>query len=244
MHCRLRTFAAARVLWLSLAVPLTVVMGAHQSPADVLDPAEVTNQEYRRFVHATGRSAPEHWTEGTHPEGSASDPVVLVTWHDAVAYCQWAGGKRLPTVAEWLAACNGGNLDKHGNVWEWTSTEVGTEGDSFKALCGPMGTCDCTHQYRPHWRNEVKGFRCADDGSPVTHQPYERHRPGRAAWAASRKSVDGGRTYLRSMPRARATHAGTIPAAPSPDFRDAAHAARPLFEQPSGGTRPAGQTAS
>ncbi|MCY4487196.1 MAG: SUMF1/EgtB/PvdO family nonheme iron enzyme [Deltaproteobacteria bacterium] len=178
MHSRLRTFTAARVLRLSLVLPLFALMGAHPALPDVLDPAEVTNHDYRRFIHATGRSAPEHWTEGTHPEGSASDPVVLVTWHDAVAYCQWAGGKRLPTVAEWLAACNGGNLNKHGDVWEWTSTEVGTEGDSFKALCGPMSECDCTHQYRPHWLNEVKGFRCADDRSPVT---YERRRPGRGS---------------------------------------------------------------
>ncbi|MDE0342216.1 MAG: SUMF1/EgtB/PvdO family nonheme iron enzyme [Deltaproteobacteria bacterium] len=181
MHSRLRTFAATRVLWLGLVLPLSVVTGAHPALSDVLDPAEVTNQDYRRFIHATGRAAPEHWTEGTHPEGSASDPVVLVTWHDAVAYCQWAGGKRLPTVVEWLAVCNSGDLTKHGDVWEWTSTEVGTEGDSFKALCGPMGTCDCSHRYRPHWLNEVKGFRCAGGQSPLT---FERHRPGRAAWAA------------------------------------------------------------
>ena len=189
MHSRTRSFAAARVLGLSFALAFAALTSAHEAQSDLLDPAEVTNQEYRRFIHATGRPAPEHWTEGTHPEGSASYPVVLVTWHDAVAYCQWAGGKRLPTVAEWLAACNGGNLSKHGDVWEWTSTEVGTEGDSFKALCGPMSECDCTHQYRPHWRNAVKGFRCAGNRSPVT---FERHRPGRAAWAA----------------------------APSPDFRD------------------------
>lgn len=167
MHSRLRSFAAARVLGLGLALAVTALTSAHDALSDVLDPAEVTNQEYRRFVHATGRSAPEHWMEGTHPEGSASDPVVLVTWHDAVAYCQWAGRKRLPTVTEWLAACNGGNLSKIGDVWEWTSTEVGTESDSFKALCGPMGTCDCTHQYRPHWRNAVKGFRCAGGQSPL-----------------------------------------------------------------------------
>ncbi len=196
MHSRLRSFATARVLCLSLALVLAALAGGHEALADVLDPAEVTNQEYRRFIHATGRGAPEHWTEGTHPEGSASDPVVLVTWHDAVAYCQWAGGKRLPTTAEWLAACNGGNLTKHGDVWEWTSTEAGTEGDSFKALCGPMGTCDCSHRYRPHWLNEVKGFRCAGGASPVA---LERKRPGSATNAFCRAADLAGAGLVRAM---------------------------------------------
>jgi hypothetical protein len=96
-----------------------------------------------------------------------------VTWHDAVAYCQWAGGKRLPTVVEWLGVCRGDKLQKRGDIWEWTNTEVGGEEGSFKALCGPMGSCDCSHEYRPHWKNEVKGFRCARNATPVAGKNFE-----------------------------------------------------------------------
>jgi formylglycine-generating enzyme required for sulfatase activity len=95
----------------------------------------VTNAEYARFVEATGHVTDAEmqggWDPGQnrfvkdfdwrHPEGpdsSADDrmdrPVVQVSWDDAVAYAEWAGG-RLLVDKEWEKAARG--ID--GRIFPW-----------------------------------------------------------------------------------------------------------------------------
>ena len=135
--------------------------------AAAFDSSEVTNGEYLKFVLATRHTTPDYWNHGRYPKGKEDDPVVLVNFHDAAAYCRWVE-RRLPTVDEWKATCEGGKLKKRGDIWEWTSTDVDMGGQTYKALCGPGNSCDCSHRYLPDWKNEVKGFRCVQDATPVT----------------------------------------------------------------------------
>jgi formylglycine-generating enzyme required for sulfatase activity len=67
-----------------------------------MDKTEVTNAQYERCVTAGG-CAPSQSSASM-----ADHPVTGVDWHQADAYCAWAG-KRLPTEAEWEKVARGGS---------------------------------------------------------------------------------------------------------------------------------------
>lgn len=71
-----------------------------------IDKFEVTNKEYQGFVDAQGHKIPSYWESGSFPPNMIDNPVNMVSWFDAKAFCKWKK-KRLPTEAEWEKAARG-----------------------------------------------------------------------------------------------------------------------------------------
>jgi len=76
----------------------------HRVWVDSFDMAatQVTVEEYARFLESTRGGPPPYWGDPnfSHPQ----QPVVAVTWFDALAYCAWlslmtGSHYRLPTEA-------------------------------------------------------------------------------------------------------------------------------------------------
>ena len=84
------------------------------------------------------------------------EPVRHVSWHQASAYCAFAG-RRLPSEAEWEYAALKG-LDNVGHVWEWTSSTF---------LPYPGFVRDPYKEYSEPWFATHKVLRGSSFATPV-----------------------------------------------------------------------------
>ena len=88
-------------------------------PAFYIDKYPVTYIQYAKYVAESKHRPPLDWENGKMPENKLLHPVVMVSWYDAKAYCEY-NGKRLPTEAEWEKAARGTDARR----WPWGNKMV------------------------------------------------------------------------------------------------------------------------
>ena len=116
-----------------------------------------------QWLQRTGRRTPRHVEQlrqgvlarrfGQMMRVPMALPAMHVSWHEADAWCRWAG-RRLPTEVEWeVAACAGATRGFHwGEVWEWTAS-------SFRPY--PGFSADPYRDYSEPWFGTHKALRGA-----------------------------------------------------------------------------------
>lgn len=89
----------------------------------------VTNFQFEKFVSQKGKVVPQimRWKGQLVPDGMDNEPVLGVTWEDALQYCTWLSqvtGRNytLPDEAQWEKARRGDYpcSEEMGKVLEWT----------------------------------------------------------------------------------------------------------------------------
>jgi formylglycine-generating enzyme required for sulfatase activity len=123
---------------------------------------EVTIGQFKKFS-ATGYVTEAEQAARQDPKvksylsiDGADQPVALITWNDATAYCQWLSSQenktyRLPTEAEWEYACRAGTTtqysfgDDHHDLHEyaWHNKNAGSRAHAVGTrLPNPFGLFD------------------------------------------------------------------------------------------------------
>jgi ergothioneine biosynthesis protein EgtB len=120
----------------------------------------------------------QHWRHGRWQALDLSEAACHLSFHEAEAWCRWAG-RRLPTEAEWeRAACRGQGF-RWGDVWEWTAS-------AFAPYPGFVA-----HPYRDYSAPWFDGRPVLRGASCMT-QPRMRHPRYRNYFPPHRNDVPAG----------------------------------------------------
>jgi len=179
----------------------------HRVWVDAFEIAEcqVTNFDYAAFANATGHAPPPA------PFNDPEQPVVGVSWFDAVAYCEWLSKHsdrrvRLPSEAEWESAARGG---VEGVRYPWgdelpsnaATNEPRRVGRGTPNAYGLYDVCENVHEW------------CSDWYAPDYYQRSPDRNP-RGPDSGSRRASRGG-SWRHQVPFSRCAARSSLP----PEFR-------------------------
>jgi formylglycine-generating enzyme len=192
----------------------------------------VTNGEYSLFLQSTGHALPSCWDDPNFDD--PKQPVVAVSWYDAVSYCRWLSGVterdvRLPYEAEWECAARGGAERK---LYPWgddppqsrvdyeTRWRTGPEQAARGAATayGLYDICENVHEW------------CADWYHPDYYSTSPERNP-RGPEAGSRRVSRGG-SWRHQIKISRCAARSSIP----PDFQYADYGFRIACHVADGGS--------
>ena len=150
--CKTYAGAGCQRAWFETEQPQTTI----ETAAFWIMETEVTNAQYRAYVEATNVEEPICGDDSKIWSNSAfngdQQPVVCISWHQAVAYAEWLSAQtglqiRLPTEAQWEKAARG----EAGRQYPW--------GD--ETLANNLNFCDTNCEY--DWKDKE-----TDDGFATT----------------------------------------------------------------------------
>src|SRR5665213_301882 len=148
------------------------------------------------------RVAKPNWKD---PEGARigiadrlNHPVVQVSWHDANAYCKWAGG-RLPTEAEYEYAIRGGTT----TPWFWGEDRL----QSSRYAWSEENSGETTHPVgermpNPYGLYDIVGNVwewCSDRWDPKYYEHSPKHNPQGSETGQLRVLRGGSWNYNKSF---------------------------------------------
>ncbi|MGI9104239.1 MAG: formylglycine-generating enzyme family protein [Terriglobales bacterium] len=206
--------AAARIpagwFWMGSDAGLDCERPRHRVWVDAFELAkfQVTNADYARFMAATGAAPPPQFTEANF--SGPQQPVVAVSWFDAVAYCEWLSSLtgrryRLPTEAEWERAARAGVDDRlfpwgdeppesrtsYGSRWQSGPDPVGrSEPNGY----GLFEMCENVHEWCSDWF-DANYYTISSERNPAGPESGTRRSSRGGSW---RHHIKNSKCHTRS----------------------------------------------
>ena len=161
----------------------------------LLASTQVTNAEYARFLRDTRSAPPPFWNDPAFHD--PRQPIVGVSWHEAVRYCDWLSARtgrrfRLPTEAEWERAARG---DREAALYPWGDTSPQSLPDYAARWLGrpepvaqaePNGfglynMCDNVHEWCGDWFSP-EYYAVSPDRNPQGPETGQRRSSRGGSW--------------------------------------------------------------